>query len=35
MNRFLQRAKELEAVMQEYRHHLHTHAEAGEHLLPL
>lgn len=32
MNRFLQRAKELEAVMQEYRHHLHTHAEAGEHL---
>lgn len=32
MNQFLQRAKELEPAMQEYRHHLHKHAEAGEHL---
>lgn len=32
MNHFLQRAKELEPVMQEYRHHLHKYAEAGEYL---
>lgn len=32
MNHFLRRAKELEPVMQEYRHHLHKYAEAGEYL---
>lgn len=32
MNHFLQRAKELEHMMQEDRHHLHRHAEAGEFL---
>lgn len=32
MNHFLQRAKELEHMMQEDRHHLHQHAEAGESL---
>lgn len=32
MNHFLQHAKELEHMMQEDRHHLHQHAEAGESL---
>ena len=32
MNHFLERAKQLEAQMQEDRHYLHKHAEAGEHL---
>ena len=32
MNHFLGRAKQLEAQMQEDRHYLHKHAEAGEHL---
>ena len=31
MNHFLERAKQLEAQMQEDRHYLHKHAEAGEH----
>ena len=29
MNHFLERAKQLEAQMQEDRHYLHKHAEAG------
>lgn len=32
MNKFLERAKELEKQMQEDRHYLHQHAEAGEDL---
>lgn len=32
MNKFLERAKELETQMQEDRHHLHKYAEAGEDL---
>ena len=32
MNHFLERAKQLEAQMQEDRQYLHKHAEAGEHL---
>ena len=30
MNIFLERAKELEIKIQENRHYLHRHAEAGE-----
>ena len=30
MNHFLERAKQLEAQMQEDRHYLHKHAKAGE-----